>query len=189
MSQSLYGIVLGTRTAMLTASEPQRVTEALDYVLKLAESGLTEMRACIFELRPEQLQEAGVGAALQRQIDVLCARHNITLTATMQTPEPELPLHIKEGAYRIGLEAANNAVKHAKARTLSVSLGITGGTLELVVKDDGRGFNPSLQYVGHLGLQGMFERASELGGRLMIDSAPGRGATVTLRVPLPGHSA
>lgn len=189
VSQSLYGIVLGTRTAMLTANEPHRVSEALEYVLKLAESGLTEMRACIFELRPEQLQEGGVGAALQRQIEALCARHGIAFSVAIETPESELPLHIKESVYRIGLEAANNAIKHAQAKTISLTLTQNDAALLLTLTDDGRGFDPNQRYVGHLGLQGMFERAAEIGGMFNIDSTPGRGATVTLRVPLARYSA
>jgi signal transduction histidine kinase len=183
VSQSLYGIVLGTRTAMLTSDDPQRVSEALEYVLKLAESGLTEMRACIFELRPEQLQEGGVGAALQRQIEALCVRHSITLSVAIPAHESDLPLYIKESVYRIGLEAAHNAIKHAHAKAISLMLTQNDGMLQLTLTDDGRGFDPNQHYVGHLGLQGMHERATEIGGTLSIDSVPGRGATVTLQVP------
>jgi signal transduction histidine kinase len=80
VSQALYGIALGSKTAREEFDDnPAEVPELLDYVLSLAEAGMAEMRALIFELRPESLQTEGVVAALEKQAAALEARHGITV--------------------------------------------------------------------------------------------------------------
>lgn len=184
VSQSLYGIVLGSRTALAGSEDPGRVATALEYVLKLAESGLTEMRALIRELRPEQLQDGSLGAVLQRQVEALCTRHAINLTCSLMEDEPQLSPQAKEDAYRIALEAANNAVKHADATEISLIVERRGAALFIEVRDNGRGFDPSEKFVDHYGLQGMSERAAALRATLRIDSASGSGTTVQLLLPI-----
>ena len=184
VSQSLYGIVLGSRTALAGSEDPGRVENALEYVLKLAESGLTEMRALIRELRPEQLQEGSLGVVLQRQVEALCTRHAISLTSSLSDDEPLLPPQAKEDAYRIAIEAANNAVKHADATHINLTVEHRGALLFIEVRDNGRGFDPSEKFVDHYGLQGMHERAAALRATLRIDSANGSGTTVQLLLPI-----
>jgi signal transduction histidine kinase len=94
------------------------------------------------------------------------------------------PLDIKETAYRVAQEALHNVVKHAKAQRVSIMLANAIGALELVIADDGAGFDPSVDYAGHLGLKSMRERAEKAGGSLDITSAEGEGSTVSLRLPL-----
>src|SRR6187401_3641794 len=81
VSQALYGIALGARTARRRVGDdgPANVTEPLDYVLSLAEAGLTEMRALIFELRPESIAEEGLCAAFTKVADALRARHHLAV--------------------------------------------------------------------------------------------------------------
>ncbi len=184
VSQSLYGIVLGAHTALAGREEPRRVASALEYVLKLAESGLTEMRALIRELRPEQLQEGSLGVVLQRQVEALCARHAISLTTVLLDDEPQLLPQTKEDAYRIAIEAANNAVKHSDATHIDLTVARRGASLFIEVRDNGRGFDTSHKHVDHYGLQGMSERAAALRASLHIDSANGSGTTVQLLLPI-----
>ena len=84
-------------------------------------------------------------------------------------------------------ESVNNAVKHSGCTQVAVSLRVAGGRLELVVRDDGQGFDPSAERDGN-GLASMKRRAAELGGRLELESRPGGGTTVRLDVPLPRRS-
>lgn len=184
VSQSLYGIVMGTHTAMQTLSEPDRAAAALEYVLKQSEAGLTEMRALIFELRPEHLEKEGLLAALRRQVIALCKSHNLKLTENFSGPEPQVSLRIKEGVYRIGIEAVRNAIKHAHATTLSVQLFADTREIRLEVYDNGLGFDTQAAHTEHLGLQGMRERASQIQANLDIDSAPGEGTLVRLVLPI-----
>jgi signal transduction histidine kinase len=194
VSQALYGISLGTRTARaLIERDPKRAMEPLEYVGTLAEAGLAELRALIFELRPESLALEGLVAALEKQFAALHARHGIEVTADLGA-EPDLRLDLKEVLYRVGQEAVHNTVKHAKARHVTVKLAGDADHVSLYVADDGIGFDPSGEFPGHLGLRSMSERAARVGGRLKIESSPGSGSSVTLQVPwirghLPGRPA
>ncbi|MGI8910204.1 MAG: PAS domain S-box protein, partial [Rubrobacteraceae bacterium] len=156
VSQALYGIALGSKTARtLLDRDPSRVAGPLDYVLSLAEAGLAEMRALIFELRPESLENEGLIAALEKQAAALRARHEIPVRVTIHCEEPKVPLKAKEALYRIAQEALHNTIKHAQASSVELKLecGTDGITLE--ISDDGAGFDPSGDFPGHLGLHSM----------------------------------
>jgi PAS domain S-box-containing protein len=185
VSQALYGIALGSRTARTLLdrkAHPDRVAEWLEYVLSLAEAGLTEMRALIFELRPESLETEGLIAALNQQAAALEARHEIPIHATLGE-EPDLPLETKEALYRIAQEALHNTVKHAHASRADLKLQGDAEGIALEVSDDGAGFDPSEDFSGHLGLKSMRERVARLGGTLRIESAPGEGTHIRARIP------
>lgn len=183
VSQALYGIALGARTARtLVEEDPGRAIEPLDYVMSLAEAGLAEMRALIFELRPEALADEGLVAALERQVTALGARHGLDTTADLGH-EPDVPLAAKEALYRIAQEATHNVVKHAHAERVRVSLHRDGEGIVLEVVDDGIGFDPDGRFPGHLGLASMRERAVAVDGEVELTSTPGDGTRVRVRVP------
>jgi signal transduction histidine kinase len=98
--------------------------------------------------------------------------------------EPDCRIEIKEAFYRITQEALQNIVKHAVATSVQVELVRNDGALRLSVTDDGRGFDPSQQFPGHLGLHSMPERAAKLGGGVTIESTPGEGTRVVAEIPL-----
>jgi PAS domain S-box-containing protein len=184
VSQALYGIALGTRTARaLLDRDPAKVAEPLNYVLSLAEAGLAEMRALIFELRPESLETEGLVAALSKQAAAMHARNN-TVVNTDFCDEPNLPFDMKEAFYRISQEAMNNTIKHARATQVDVSLKCANGFLTLTVTDNGSGFDPEASYPGHLGLKSMRERIARFGGILKITSIPGQGTCVQAQVAI-----
>jgi PAS domain S-box-containing protein len=185
VSQALYGIALGSRTARALLdreAHPDRVAEWLEYVLSLAEAGLTEMRALIFELRPESLETEGLVAALKQQAAALKARHEIPVHATLGE-EPDFPLEKKEALYRIAQEALHNIVKHAHASKADLKLERDAGSIALEISDDGNGFDSSEDFSGHLGLKSMRERVARLGGTLRIESAPGEGTRIRALIP------
>jgi signal transduction histidine kinase len=161
---------------------PAGVAQPLDYVLRLAEASQAEMRALIFELRPEALETEGLVAALDRQIEAIRARHGIAARITASA-EPELPIEVKQALYRIAQEALWNAVKHAQAGRVDVRLEPEGDSVVLEVADDGVGFDPNGSFPAHLGLRSMHERATEVGGSLEVVGAVGRGTRVIARVP------
>ena len=184
VSQALYGIALGARTAQTQLErDPAKLTEPLDYILSLAEAGLSEMRALIFELRPESLHNEGLVAALTKQTDALRARYKLDLV-THFDPEPDLPLEAKEALYRIAQEALHNVAKHAHATRVELSLHDNEGELVLEIRDNGKGFDTTREYPGHLGLRSMPERAAQIGGRFHIESAPGAGTTITVQLKI-----
>jgi signal transduction histidine kinase len=184
VSQALYGMSLGAHTARaLLDRDPQAAAEPLDYVISLADAGLAEMRALIFELRPESLEIEGLVAALTKQAEALRARHGLAVEADL-AQEPAAGLEVKEALYRIAQEAMHNTVKHARATRLELALREQGREVILEVQDDGIGFDPGGSYPGHLGLQSMRERVARLGGQVDVQSAPGRGTTVRAALPL-----
>jgi signal transduction histidine kinase len=183
VSQALYGMSLGAHTARaLLERDAQAAAEPLDYVISLADAGLAEMRALIFELRPESLEIEGLVAALTKQADALRARHGLAVEADL-AQEPEAGLEVKEALYRIAQEAMHNTVKHARATTIELRLAACDGRLLLDVIDNGRGFDADGSFPGHLGLVSMRERAARAGGTLSISSAPGNGTRVRVEAP------
>src|SRR5215210_588757 len=159
-----------------------RVTEPLDYVLSLAEAGMAEMRALIFELRPESLEEEGLVAALGKQVAALEARHGIEVEDDL-CEEPPVPLPAKEAVYRIAQEALHDTVRHARAAKVGMRLTWDANSTTVEIRDDGLGFDAGAYFPGHLGLRSMRERAARLGGVLDVSSAPGAGMTVRASIP------
>jgi signal transduction histidine kinase len=183
VSQALYGIGLGARTARkLLDRDPARVAGPLDYVITLAEAGLTEMRALIFELRPDALETEGLVRLLNKQAAAIRARHGLEVV-TEFAGEPETGLAVKETLYRIAQESLHNTVKHAHASRIVIRLFEESGDIVLEVEDDGVGFDPGGSFPGHLGLRSMRERAARHGAALELVSAPGRGARTRVCVP------
>ena len=189
VSQALYGIGLGAQTAheALESNDAGQATASLEYVINLTEAGLTEMRALIFELRPESLETEGLVAALTKQVTVLRTRHNLTIEADL-SEEPALSLERKEGLYRIAQEATHNIIKHAHASMVMLRLASQTNEILLEVRDNGRGFDPTGTFPGHLGLLSIRERVARIGGILTIESASGQGTYIRVQVPLVGGS-
>src|SRR5947208_2237860 len=184
VSQALYGISLWAHTVReaLEGSEPEQALTSIEYVLALAEAGLAEMRALIFELRPESLELEGLVAALTKQVAVLRTRYKLTVEADLGE-EPNLSLETKHMLYRVAQEALHNIVKHARATIVNLHLAGEENEFILEVRDNGRGFNPADPYPGHLGLRSMHERVTRMGGTLAIESVPGQGTCVGVRIP------
>lgn len=182
VAQGLYSIQLGTAAARaLIQQDPSQAVDALHYVDSLAHLALAEMRALLLELRPDLLAEEGLVVALDKQIGVIRARHNVVVEPELGA-EPDLPISAKETIYRTANEALHNAVKHSRASTIWVRLNGGPSYCELEVRDDGVGFDPNHRPAGRLGLRSMRERAAKLGAILSIESATGSGTRVLLRV-------
>jgi signal transduction histidine kinase len=186
VSQALYGIGLGTKTALsLLESDGARcqdLAQPLDYILALATSALAEMRALIFELRPESLEVEGLLPALSRRLDVLRSRGGIEVEARLDS-EPDLPIAAKEALYRVAQEALHNASKHANASRVTMILACDNGDVSLEIADNGSGFEVREHFPGHLGLRSMRERVEAVGGSFAIHSAPGKGTRIWASLP------
>ena len=181
VTQTLFSASL-IAEAMPDALERDRERAALGAaeLHRLTTGALVEMRALLIELRPKALTETSLGKLLQLLGASLHSRSAIPITVTIDsdcTLEPEVQL----ACYRIAQEALNNAVKHAAATQVTVSVDCAPDEVLLRVSDDGRGFDPAKAPNGGLGLGILRERASEIGARLTLDSEPGAGTTVLLR--------
>jgi signal transduction histidine kinase len=154
----------------------------LEYLLRLSEAALAEMRALIFELRPEALAREGLTGALKHHTAALRARHGIKVEESL-ADEPAVSFDAKQGLYRIAQEAMHNAARHARAKRVAIALSQVDSHIRLEVSDDGVGFDSRESQRGHFGLNTMRERATELGGTLEIDSRLGAGTIVRAMIP------
>ena len=184
VSQSLYGITLGVETASdLAGRAPERVGEPLGYVRQLAQAGMAEMRAIILGLRSESLERHGLVVGLAGQAQTLEAHYGLIVEKNLST-EPAVSLEVRQELLRVGQEALHNIAKHARATRVQLRLAIEDADLILEVVDDGVGFDTDRKVPGHFGLVSMGERIQQLGGRLQVTSAIGRGTRVRAQVPL-----
>jgi signal transduction histidine kinase len=182
VSQSLYGISLGAHTAQeALESEPEQAMASIEYVIALAEAGLAEMRALIFELRPESLETEGLVAALTKQVAVLRTRYKLTVEMEL-SEEPELSFEMKEALYRIAYESLHNVIKHAHASIVVIRFRQQADEISLEVQDNGKGFDPAGSFPGHLGLSSMRERATKIGGTFAVESSPEVGTSICVRI-------
>lgn len=184
VTQALYGVTLYSEAAsrQLLSGDTQLVADHLCEIRNTAQESLREMRLLIFELRLPMLKSEGLAAALQARLEAVEAR--VGLETDFRTEgEGHLSPDVEEGLYRIAQEALNNALRHAHARSVSVSLHLNNQTVALEVADDGIGFDPpAAQEQGGFGLRGMEERAARLGGTLRVESRPGEGSKITVEV-------
>jgi signal transduction histidine kinase len=187
VSQALFGVALATHNALTNwEKKPELARERVLNANQLAKTAQAEMRALIFELRPDQLATDGLVKAIELQTNALIERRAFEVDVEL-CEEPDVPLPVKEAFYRIAQEALNNAVKHAKPARLSLRLTPVNGRLDLEVRDDGRGFDPAAAYPGHFGLRSMRERAERIGAALSITSEPATGSRIILTYE-PGHT-
>jgi NarL family two-component system sensor histidine kinase LiaS len=149
---------------------------------RISEEALRDMQVLLIELRPTSLDGAGLAPALQEICAAYHDRLGITVDASLD--DVTVPAPVEHALLRITQEACANAVRHGHARKLTVSLARQDGQVELAVRDTGTGFDPAAPHAGS-GLAHIRDRVAELGGTVDIDSAPGRGAALTIRVPVP----
>jgi len=188
VSQALFSMTMYARAAELAMAKAGLAKDGPlgRSVLQLGEltrGALAEMRALIFELRPESLAEEGLVGALRKQGAALSAREQIPIT--VQGPDQPLGLdaEVEEHLYRIVSEALHNVVRHARAGRAAVSITTEAGSIRVTVTDDGAGFDPKAGHAGHLGLTTMAQRAEAIGAEFTITSQPGAGTIVTLTAP------
>jgi signal transduction histidine kinase len=144
-----------------------------------------DVHALSYQLHPSVLEDLGLVAALKAEGEHFTRRESIPVEVKVrEIPEP-VPRSAALCLFRVAQEALRNVARHARARTVEVSLhGLEGG-LQLAVRDDGCGFDPAAQRDRpSLGLASMRERVHLLDGELDIDSAPGHGTTILAWVPL-----
>ena len=192
VSQALYSVALGARAAQKIAhkipgEDPRsQISEPIEHILTMAEAGLAEMRALIFELRPETLENEGLVSALTKQATAIQTRHNLTVRMSL-CEEPDISLDLKLLLYRVAQEGLHNVVKHARAGTIDLVLECPEGEIRLTIRDDGCGFDPSVPPKG-LGLRSMAERVEQVSGQLLINSEPDTGTTISVILPNPPAS-
>jgi signal transduction histidine kinase len=196
VTQSLYSLTLlavaGQR--MIQAEDLQQIAGNQARLGEIAQQALQEMRLLVYELRPLALESEGLIGALEHRLETVERRAGIQARVLVEG-EVELTPDLEEELYRIAQEALNNALKHAGASQVVLSLRVAAESVVLEVTDDGQGFDVAdMHDTGGLGLISMQERADKIGGQLAVRSAPDKGTRVMATVPLanpenpPSHS-
>lgn len=188
-SQSLTSLILGIK-GLENVENPARLKEKTEELRTLASGTLEEIHDLALDLRPSILDDLGLEAALQRYIKEYTKKYGIEVDIHASGLENlRLPPRIETAFYRIVQEALTNIVKHAQAKNVGVIMERRNGNLVLIIEDDGKGFNvqevlqAQLQEK-RLGLFGMEERVSLLGGNLTIESEVDFGTTLFINVPI-----
>ncbi len=180
--QELVGIGI-----LVESARRRGVSASSDPMLLLVQSHLRQvgehLRMLARDLRPLQLSDLGLGECL-RALGEGMASETVAVTVSFPAALPRLAEETEVGVYRVAQEALANALRHAAPRAVQLTIGADGDVLRLEVRDDGRGFDRMRLGPTPLGLVAMEERATALGGRLIIRSAPGVGTTVVLECPL-----
>jgi len=187
--QSLTAIGLGLRgVEAILASNPALAIEQVKELKSFSTNALSELRRIIADLRPSQLDDLGLVAALQWYFQEFERRSALHIDFIVEGSRSRLPAEYETVLFRITQEALTNIVKHANASQVTVKFEVYPAQISLSIEDNGRGFNPAevLRRDGPhgWGLLGIQERSSLLGGHYAIDSAPGRGTRIRVSIPL-----
>jgi len=170
-------------------AQPEAARERLRRARQLAEQTVQTIRDISLLLRPPLLDDLGLTPALQFQLEAFLRRSGVACEFVEEGVSDQLPDNIKTCVYRVIQEALHNCEKHSGAHTVRVSVRQLPDCLLAEVQDDGHGFELNEQgkpFRGRgLGLLGIRERVAAAGGALAVDSAPGRGARIAVRIPLP----
>ncbi len=170
--------------------DPDSAAKRLQDLRPLITDTIAGVRRQIHDLRPLYLEDLGFVPALEMLIKQTTEQHGLAGTFHLSGQREErLPAALEISAYRIAQEALRNVVAHAQASRVDLFLTFGPDEVELRIKDDGQGFiAPDHPYLlaeqGHYGLLGMHERAQQHGGRLALASAPGKGTTITVTLPI-----
>jgi ligand-binding sensor domain-containing protein/signal transduction histidine kinase len=185
VTQLLYSVTLYAEAAaeLLATGETETAAGHLRELRDTAQEALREMRLLIFELRRPALGQGGLAAALQARLDAVERRGGMQAELIVEGKD-QLSRLVQAELYNIAQEALNNALKHARANHVHIRL-IFGETVtEMEIGDDGVGFKPNGDHPGGgFGISSMNERSHKIGGTLQIESSPGNGTRLTVRVP------
>ena len=184
MAQALYSISLFTDATRLALemNKLDVVNNHLEDLVELSREAMSDMRLMIFELRPPIIEREGLAAALQSRLDSVEARAGFQ---AIFKAEGEINLSPDEEGelYRIAQEALNNVIKHAHAKLVQVLLNGEDGCVQLMIEDDGVGFDlETAEQGGGQGIRNIHERAEKLGATCQIVSAPNQGTKISIEV-------
>ena len=164
-------------------TDRKKLSETVRDAMALARDNLEDARRTVLDLRAAPLENRTLAEALQDLAREIGDETNLDIRVKSIGGYP-LSVRVEAGLYRMAQEALNNVVQHARARRVLVELTSTPEYVELVVEDDGRGFDPANVSEGRYGLVGLNERAHLLGGSFAIESAPEHGTRLDIRIPL-----
>jgi signal transduction histidine kinase len=187
--QSLSALRIGLSAAR-RAQQPDALVAAVGQAVEQLEEAISSLRALITDLRPAALDQLGVKAAIEALAE-RSSRHDVNVDVDVSielayeqgTQPTRLADELETGLYRIVQEALTNAVRHGHASRAVVEIREDAGALQLLIRDNGRGFDLQAETKG-FGLLGMHERIALLAGQLSIQSTAAEGTTITATIPV-----
>ena len=194
-SQALTTLIIGLETAL--ESMPPRLTGPRQQVIALrtlTEQTLDEIRNLALSLRPTVLDDLGLASAVRWYAKTMAEKANLQVRLDAINMEDRMPAAVETAVFRIVQEGLANVARHAAATEVQVRLERTDHTVSLVIADNGQGFDAAaaLSPTGRgagLGLFGIEERVTVLGGKWELSSEPGRGTTLKVWIPLEGQES
>ncbi len=187
--QSMYAVSLSLEDMPeLMDEDPAEARARVDRAIDSLHDTIRELRGFIFGLRPELVDRTdlvGLLVALTEQL-----RQNSLVEVVLDLPDGlvEPPAHVRAELLQIARESLSNVARHARATKTTVRLAPEGSDLVLEIRDNGRGFEPmATPPHGHYGLANMNDRAKALHGDLLVESGPGSGTRIIVRIPVAGY--
>lgn len=186
VAQSLYSLTLLAEASRRTArsGDVEKVEGQIMRLGEMAQQTLKEMRLLVYQLRPMALESVSLAEAIQHRLDAVEKRSGVNAQLKVET-NAAIRSAMENDLYRIAQEALNNALKHAEATEVTVTLRGDDEVIELEIADNGKGFDvEAAQAQGGMGMDNIRERAQALAGTCSISSQPGEGTQVLITVPV-----
>ncbi len=185
-SLTALGINLNILRGQFPLEAAAKSTDRLEDSLRLVEETIGSIRNVMTDLRPPVLDDYGVVAALRWYGTQFSTRTGVPTQVRGEEPTPRLRPDVETGLFRIAQEALTNVSKHARATQIRITLETGADNVRLTIADDGVGFDPTLLREhgegSGWGLINIRERAEALGGKLQVDTAPGKGTRISVQV-------
>jgi signal transduction histidine kinase len=179
VQQRIVSVQLDLRIAQSMLDEqPEELAEQLDHIAKGLDDAFADLLQVARGIHPAILSKGGLGPALR----ALARRSAVPVELDLRLPAGRLPEQTEVAVYYVTSECLTNAAKHARASFVQVSARVEGDVLEVTIADDGAGGADLGQGSGLIGL---VDRVEAIGGKLRVNSPPGEGTTLTVRLPLP----
>jgi len=184
LEQELAGITMQLDLAADCFQQAPGVAQhALETARDMSRHSMVEARRSVWDLRCQLLQDGDLVSALKQILEPLVLREQTKVDFKVEGSPVRLPSPVEMNLLRIGQEAVANAVKHGRARNVSIELRYAPASVCLTVRDDGQGFTAGQSSpAGHFGLLDMRERAQSMGSHLRVESESGRGTNIAVEV-------
>ncbi|HEX2995775.1 MAG TPA: PAS domain S-box protein [Anaerolineales bacterium] len=181
--QMLTSLMLDLVTLETQAHEPEIILKKVPEMEEALSAISENLHNVAMALRPASLDHLGLVPALRQHVESVGERYKLKASFTAVHFQERLPANMETELYRIVQEALTNVARHAHATQVDVILTVRDHKLVVMVEDDGKGFDPEkVPHTEHLGLFGMRERAEMIGGKLVIESTPGKGTIIMVEV-------
>jgi signal transduction histidine kinase len=185
--QQLSGLKMSLSSLKKNPGVKKETTPTIDAIIEQVDNGIQSLRRIANELRPVLLDKLGLFAAIEWLVVEFEKRTGITSQTFIDKEQPVLDKVIEINIFRICQEALTNITKHAQANKAYILVGIKNEELLIKISDDGKGIEPEiLKNTMAMGMLNMKERASIIGGEIIVNSAPGKGTSVELKLKING---